>query len=82
MSVSVDDRADAHARLVGHAQVWFYVTHRIDNGARGAAAAAKQVGDCNGIGVKELAQDHSGLRCGASIMVLIDFPSINIVIDP
>ena len=56
--MGVDDEQEAHAGLVGRAQVWFYLPNRIDNGAARAPAAAEQVGNRNRVCVKELAEDH------------------------
>jgi hypothetical protein len=63
MHVRVDDKEDAHAGLVGRAQVWFYLTNRIDDGAARASAATEQVRDRNGVGVQKLTEDHPSLSC-------------------
>jgi hypothetical protein len=66
---------------VGRAQVWFYRTNRINDGAARASAATEQVRERNGVGVKELTEDHPASPV-AAIAGLITVHSINIVIDP
>jgi hypothetical protein len=58
MDVRVDDEVDAHAGVFGRTQIGLDLADRVDNGSRCLAAAAEEVGDADGILVKELAEDH------------------------
>lgn len=70
MDMGIDDKADAHAGVIGYPQIWRDVAHRIDDSTGRVSAAAEQVLDRHGLGVEKLTQDHIGLPQSATISFL------------
>ena len=58
MDVGVDHVEDSHPRPLGRFKVRPDVADRIDDGGRCLASATEEVRGGDGVGMKELAQDH------------------------
>jgi hypothetical protein len=70
VDMGVDHEPDSHAGLVGDAQIWFDLSHRVHYGAGGMTAAAEQVRDRNRVGMEEMTQGSCWPSCSSEVRCL------------